>query len=77
MGVIYLHSIPYGKGSGSGGTSDYNELINKPTLNGNTIVGNQTTDDLDLADETSITYDPTGKLSINSTTNTDIDSLFP
>ena len=76
MGVIYLHGIAYGKGSGGSGTSDYNDLVNKPTINGNTIVGNQITNDLDLADGDSIIYDPDGRLSIDTTTNSDIDNLF-
>lgn len=42
MGVIYLHGIAYGKGSGGsggGGTSDYNELSHKPTINGSPAQG--------------------------------------
>lgn len=60
-----------------GGTNDYNALINKPTLNGNEIVGNQTTDDLGLADGDSIGYDENGKLSIGIISSSDINDLFP
>ena len=34
--------------SGSGGTSNYNELTNKPSINSVPLVGNKTTDDLHL-----------------------------
>ena len=34
--------------SGSGGTSNYNELTNKPSINGVPLVGNKTTEDLHL-----------------------------
>jgi len=34
------------EGGGSGGTSNYNELNNKPSVNGVTLVGNKTTEDL-------------------------------
>lgn len=33
---------------GSGGTSDYTELNNKPSINGVTLVGNKTTEDLGI-----------------------------
>ena len=36
-------------GGGSGGTSDYDELTNKPTVNGVTLSGNKTTADLGIA----------------------------
>ena len=52
MGVIYLHGIAYGKGSGGGGgTDDYNELSNKPQINGTTLIGDQDSDDFGLLDE--------------------------
>lgn len=38
-------------GGGSGGTGDYNDLINKPTINGKTVEGNVTSDDIDVAPE--------------------------
>ena len=31
-----------GGGGGGGGTSDYNDLLNKPQINGVTLVGNKT-----------------------------------
>lgn len=36
----------------SGGTSDYNELTNKPTINGVTVEGALTSTDLDIGEET-------------------------
>ena len=42
---------------GGGGTSDYSQLSNKPSINGSTLIGNKTSADLGLADEyTTITY---------------------
>lgn len=43
-------------GSGSGGTSDYEQLINKPSINGVKLVGNKTTADLGIV---SVETDPT------------------
>ena len=80
MGVIYLHGIAYGKGSGgSGGTEDYNDLINKPRINNTTLTGNKVTSDLDLADGTSIYVDSNEKLAIANVDIpiSDIDDLFP
>ena len=36
--------------AGGGGTKDYNELDNKPSINGNVLVGDQTGEDLGLAE---------------------------
>ena len=38
----------YGGGSGSGGTTDYNALTNKPSINGITLTGNKTPLDLGI-----------------------------
>ena len=35
---------------GGGGTTDYNQLENKPSINGNTLVGDSTSQDLGLAE---------------------------
>ena len=49
MGKIMLNGIPYaGSGSG-GGTSNYNELSNKPSINGIPLVGNKTSEDLGIS----------------------------
>lgn len=45
-------------GGGSGGTKDYNQLINKPTINGHELAGDMNADDLDLAEKVNNTYDP-------------------
>lgn len=50
---INLPSIPSG-----GGTSDYEKLNNKPKINGVTLIGNKTTEDLHLKyDDTEIKQD--------------------
>ena len=36
-------------GGGSGGTTDYNQLTNRPAINGHTLTGNQTARQLGLA----------------------------
>jgi hypothetical protein len=36
---------------GGSGTSDYDDLIDKPRINGITLVGDQSSEDLGLADE--------------------------
>ena len=38
----------YGGGSGSGGTTNYNDLTNKPSINGITLTGNKTSVDLGI-----------------------------
>ena len=81
MGVIYLHGIAYGKGSGSGsgGTDDYNDLDNKPQINSTTLIGNKNTSDLNLVDGTSIYVDENGKLAIAEVEipEANIEDLFP
>lgn len=37
-----------GSGGGGGGTSNYNDLSNKPSINGHVLTGNQTAADLDI-----------------------------
>lgn len=46
MGVIYLNGVAYG--GGGGGTSDYNQLYNLPTINDNPIKGEISDDILEL-----------------------------
>lgn len=41
-------------GSESGGTDNYNDLINKPSINSHELVGDQSGDDLDLIDKGSV-----------------------
>ena len=38
-----------GAGGGSGGTTNYNDLTNKPTINGVTLEGNKTAEDLKIS----------------------------
>ena len=50
MGLIYKNGISYGGGSSGGGSgsSDYEDLSNKPSINGVTLQGNKTTSDLNI-----------------------------
>lgn len=41
-------------GGGGGGTTDYNQLTNKPSINGVTLSGNKTSDDIDVAPESRV-----------------------
>lgn len=45
-------------GGGGGGTTDYNQLVNKPSINGVTLVGNVTSDDIKVEQGNTMTYDP-------------------
>lgn len=51
---LYVHK--YNETGGGGGTNNYNDLENKPTINGVTLIGDLTAEDLGLAraHETSI-----------------------
>lgn len=44
-----------GSSSGGGGTTDYNDLSNKPQINGQTLTGNKTAADLSLVGSVSVT----------------------
>ena len=49
--ISHLEKIiaKYGTGgSGSGGTTNYNDLTNKPSINGITLTGNKTSADLGI-----------------------------
>lgn len=46
-------------GGGGGGTSDYNSLSNKPTINGVTLEGTMSSSDLNIPPITYGTYDLT------------------
>ena len=51
--ALDLPSYLLGKSkSGGGGTSDYSQLTNKPSINGVTLSGNKTSEDLGLASKT-------------------------
>ena len=51
MGIIKKNGITYagGSGGGSGGSDNYNELANKPQINGKTLTGNTSFEDLGMA----------------------------
>lgn len=42
-------------GGGGGGTGDYNQLANRPSVNGRILEGNVTSDDIDVANEPIVT----------------------
>ena len=44
----------YGTPSGGGGTSDYTDLSNKPSINGVTLTGNKSASDIGVASETRV-----------------------
>jgi len=78
MGVIYLNGIAYGGGSGGGGggSKDYNELVNKPTINNVVLFGNRTTTDLDLVDGDTIFVNSNEKMGVGVISNSQINALF-
>ena len=51
----------YGGGSGSSGTTNYNDLTNKPSINGITLTGNKTPLDLGITFTIPI-HEPTNKV---------------
>lgn len=55
-------------GGGSGGTTDYTQLENKPSINGITLEGNQTTEELDIipvVDLGKLSGEPPFEISLN------------
>ena len=48
-GINRYVDLPTIAGGGGGGTDNYNELLNKPQINGTTLSGNKTSSDLGLA----------------------------
>ena len=46
--LLELKEVIEAGGGGGGGTTNYNLLQNKPQINGVTLTGNKTTDDLEL-----------------------------
>lgn len=82
MGVIYKNGILYGGGgtgggsSGGGGSSDYEGQINKPSINGVTLVKGLSTDDLGLIDNDTLYMDNNDKIAVRITSASDIESLF-
>ncbi len=49
--------IDLNTGGGGGGTTDYNQLSNKPTLNGVTLEGNMVSKDVKVEADYDVTYD--------------------
>lgn len=50
--------IELNAGGGGTGTTDYNALSNKPTLNGVTLEGNMVSKDVKVESDYDVTYDP-------------------
>ena len=48
-----------GSGGGSTGTTNYNNLTNKPSINGVILIGNQTNSELGIVNDASFTYTQT------------------
>ena len=70
MGKIMKNGVSYSGGdSGGGGTSDYTELSNKPQINGVTLNGNKTLEQLGL--EVDDTLDDTSENPIQNKAVTD------
>ena len=65
----------YGGSGSSGGTTNYNALLNKPSINGVDLVGNKTLVDLKLLYEEEITT-PSNSWSIQHNLNTEWHKLF-
>lgn len=47
--IIVKYGTGGSGGSGSGGTTNYNDLTNKPSINGITLTGNKTSVDLGIS----------------------------
>lgn len=65
----------YGGSGGSGGTNNYNALLNKPSINGVTLTGNKTLTQLGLLYEEEITT-PSNSWNIQHNLNTEWHKLF-
>ena len=65
----------YGGSGGSGGTNNYNALLNKPSINGVTLTGNKTLTQLGLLYEEEITT-ASNSWSIQHNLNTEWHKLF-
>lgn len=54
---LFKMSFAGSGGSGGGGTSDYDDLTNKPSINGVELVGDKTSNDLDIFSKVDYTYE--------------------
>lgn len=63
--------IESGEGGGGGGTSDYSQLSNKPSINGVTLSGNQTSADLNLQPTISVST-----IALNGNTYNSLEELL-
>lgn len=67
--IKLLKELGAGGSGGSGGTTDYNDLDNKPSINGVQLVGNKTTTDLGIVSKE---IDPTVPNHVKNITEQDI-----
>ncbi len=56
--ITKLENLPSGGGGGGGGTDNYNDLNNKPQINGVTLSGNKTTSQLGISVPSPYTSNP-------------------
>ena len=73
---IYLGEQTVFRGSESTGTSDYTELVNKPSINGVTLNGNKTAVELGLNDSNFIPRNTTITVGASGCDFTDIQSAI-
>ena len=73
--ISHLEQIIVKYGSGGSGTTNYNALLNKPSINGVTLTGNKTLVDLKLLYEEEITT-ASNSWNIQHNLNTEWNSLF-
>lgn len=74
--TYYLWFKLKNESSGSGGTTDYTNLTNKPQINGVNLVGNKTSADLGLVDEATANKLYLQKTASNETKAYDVTDLF-
>ena len=66
-----------GGGGGTGGTSNYNDLANKPQINGTTLTGNKTLDELGItADNLNVYTKEETTNAINGAVNDKVDTSY-
>ena len=73
--ISHLEQIIAKYGTGGSGTTNYNALLNKPSINGVTLTGNKTLVDLKLLYEEEITT-ASNSWNIQHNLNTEWNSLF-
>ena len=57
--IARMMALDAAQQGGGGGTSNYNQLTNKPSINGVTLTGNKTTSDLGIVENVQADWDET------------------